>query len=59
MKWLQNNAPISVQTGSLPDRTSLSAALLAHFPVITIEVHVDNVVKVASNCLSILLSQFY
>lgn len=58
MKWLQNNGPISVQTGLLPDKTSLKADLLAHFPVIIIDVHDDNLFK-GFNCFKIVFLFYY
>lgn len=45
-------------TGLLPDRTSLRADLLAHFPVIAIEVHADSLFK-ALNGFNVLFSLFY
>lgn len=52
MKRLQSNGPIRVQTGLLPDRTTPKADLLAHFSVIIIDVHDDNLFK-ALNCFNI------
>lgn len=54
LKWLQNNGPISPQTGLRPDGTSLGADLLAHFSVIAIEVPADDLFKVALDRSSIL-----